>query len=138
MAELRHFVAVETPVATVWGALVTSEGIAGWWTPDNVMPGEEGAVAEFRFGDRYHDKMRIVRLDPNRRVEWECLEGDREWVGTTLRFDLEETIGKTLVRFTHGGWREETDFFASCNTIWGQYMASLKRYCETGAGTPFS
>lgn len=74
-----------------------------------------GSVAEFRFGDRYHNAMRIVRLEENRRVEWECLEGDDEWVGTTLVFSLESKNGQTILRFSHGNWRAATDFFASCN-----------------------
>jgi hypothetical protein len=42
------------------------------------------------------------------------------------------------LRFTHGAWREMTDFFAACNYNWGFYMRSLKAYCETGKGQPFT
>ena len=52
-------------------------------------------------------------------------------------FDLEEKGGNTILRFTHGNWKEETDFFAFCNYNWGYYMKSLAKYCEEGKGTPF-
>ena len=43
----------------------------------------------------------------------------------------------TVLRVTHGDWRDATDFCASCNYQWGRYMQSLKSYCETGKGEPF-
>ena len=81
--------------------------------------------------------MKITDLQLNKRVEWKCIEGDKEWIGTTFIFDLEEKGGNTILRFTHGNWKEETDFFASCNYNWGYYMTSLAKYCEEGKGTPF-
>jgi hypothetical protein len=81
--------------------------------------------------------MKVTRLEPDRAVEWQCLDGDDEWIGTTFWFHLEEKDGRTTLRFTHGRWRESTDFLASCNYQWGSYMRSLKRYCETGEGSPF-
>lgn len=138
MAELRHLVVIEAPARTVYRAITEQEGIAGWWTRDTVAEPKVGTVAEFTFGDRYHNEMRIVALEDDSRVEWECLVGDPEWVGTRLVFSLEENEGRTTVRFSHGGWRDMTDFFASCNFNWGFYMRSLKSYCETGEGEPFS
>ena len=32
----------------------------------------------------------------------------------------------TLLRFTHGGWKSETDYFFNCNTTWGELMYRLK------------
>ena len=108
-------------------------------TPDveTVAKAKVGGILEFTFGDEYYDKMRVTRLEPDRRVEWECIQGHHEWVGTTFVFDLEEKEGTTTLRFTHGNWRAATDFFARCNYHWGYYMHSLKRYCQTDKGTPY-
>jgi len=138
MAELRHLVVIHAPVTTVYRALTEQCGLAGWWTVDTVAESRVGSTAEFRFGDRYHNTMRIVRLDEGKRVEWECLGGDHEWVGTTFVFELDPADDRTTVRFTHGNWRAVTDFFASCNSHWGCYMRSLKMFCETGTGEPFA
>lgn len=81
--------------------------------------------------------MRVSELIPNRRVEWECIEGDNEWVGTTFTFDLEEEGGKTLLRFGQDGWSEAADFYALCNTTRAFYMQSLKSYCKTRKGAPY-
>ena len=82
--------------------------------------------------------MKVTYLEPNKKIEWECLEGDKEWVGTTTIFDIEKKGVGIILRFKHGNWKAETDFFASCNYHWGYYMSSLAKYCETGKGTPFT
>ena len=138
MAELKHLVVIDAPVNTVYRALTEQTGLAGWWTQEAVAEPQVESFAEFNFGDRYHNKMRIVGLDEDKRIEWECLEGDEEWVGTTFIFSLEPIDGQTIVRFSHGNWRAMTDFFATCNYHWGFYMRSLKSYCETGQGEPFA
>ena len=137
MAGIKHYLRIKAPPSKVYTALTTTEGLKGWWTSEAKAEEFVGGIAEFIFGDRYHDKMRVTELEPNKKIEWECLEGDKEWVGTTFLFDLEEKNGSTILRFSHNNWKEETDFFASCNYHWGYYMSSLTKYCETGKGTPY-
>jgi uncharacterized protein YndB with AHSA1/START domain len=137
MFNIKHLLAINAPAEKVYEAITTPAGVSGWWTSDNRIADAVGGYAEFTFGDRYHNKMRILALEPGRRVEWECLEGDPEWVGTTFAFDLEPVEGGTRLRFAHNGWREESDFFANCSFHWGFYMQSLKDFCEKGRGTPF-
>ncbi len=137
MADIMHMLQIETPAERVYRAVTEQSDLASWWTTETVASPQVGSVLEFRFGDRYHNRMKIARLVPNRRVEWLCLEGDPQWVGTTFVFDLQESDGRTTLRFTHGDWREATDFYASCNFQWAYYMMSLKSLCETGKGTPF-
>jgi uncharacterized protein YndB with AHSA1/START domain len=137
MPDIKHLLTIAVPVDTVYEALTSQAGIAGWWTAENTTDGRVGGIAEFIFGERYHNKMRIVDLTPGRSVEWECLEGDPEWIGTTFTFELEPVEDGTLLRFGQNGWREASDFFASCNFQWGFYLQSLMEYCEDGEGTPF-
>ncbi len=138
MSEIRHLLKINTPASAVYQALTHQAGLQQWWTPETTAMPVVGSVNEFNFGPKYHNKMKVIRLEPDRAVEWECLEGDKEWIGTTFHFLLEEDDdGQSTLRFTHGNWREPTDFLAHCNYKWGYYMRSLKFYCETGKGTPF-
>ena len=137
MPDIRHLLTIGAPAASVYRAVTEQDGLRAWWTPEALAKPEVGAVAEFRFGDRYRNKMRILRLDPITLVEWECLEGDREWIGTRFVFDLATDGNLTVLRFCHCDWREVTDFYASCNYQWACYMNSLKSYCETGCGMPY-
>jgi len=138
MHELKHLVVINAPADAVYRAIAEQAGLAGWWTTDTVAEPAVDSIAEVRFGDRYLNRMRIARLDPDSHVEWVCLDGDREWIDTTFTFDLEARGDQTIVRFEHGNWRHKKDFFANCNTHWGAYMRSLKSYCETGTGDPFT
>ena len=138
MPDIIHLVTINTSVSKVYKAITEKEGLSGWWTKDNTAKPEINSIAEFNFGKKYRNEMRIIELLPDKRVVWKCEQGDPEWIGTTLTFDLEDKGDKTILRFGHKNWREATDFFASCNYQWGWYMTSLKNYCETGKGNPFN
>ena len=138
MANIKHYLLIKASPEKVYKALTSTKGLKGWWTLEAKTDEHVGGAAEFIFGDRYHNKMKIVELVQNKKVEWECIKGDKEWIGTNFVFSLNEKDGDTILRFTHRNWKEETDFFASCNYNWGYYLRSLKLYCETGIGTPFS
>lgn len=137
MADIHHMLLIDARVDVVYRAVTEQEGLARWWTVQALAEPKVGAVADFKFGDRYQTAMRVVLLQPPTRIEWECVAGDEEWLSTRVVFDLEPQGDQTMVRFLHGGWREMTDYFASSNYNWGYYLTSLKSYCETGTGTPF-
>jgi len=137
MAEIKHYLEINTQPQKVYNALTEQKGLAGWWTEETTAEPQVGTIAEFKFGEYYHNKIKITNLIPDFKVEWECLQGDEEWVGTNFTFEIDEKNGKTFLKFTHKNWREATDFFASCNYQWGLYMKSLKDYCETGKGEPY-
>ena len=137
MASIKHYLIIKSPAAKIYEALTTKTGVAGWWTIQNKIGNQINGMNIFDFGERYHNEMKIIDLQPNKRVEWLCEEGDKEWIETRFVFEIEETELYSVLRFSHNDWKEETDFFASCNYHWGYYLQSLKLYCETGAGTPF-
>jgi uncharacterized protein YndB with AHSA1/START domain len=138
MPSIKHYLVIKVQPEKVYNVITKTGGLKSWWTVEAKAEERVGGTAEFIFGERYYNKMKIINLRDNKIVEWECLEGDKEWIGTTFLFELEEKDGNTILRFSHNNWKEETDFFASCNFNWGYYMNSLKQYCETGEGTPFN
>ncbi|UCG62075.1 MAG: SRPBCC domain-containing protein [Candidatus Zixiibacteriota bacterium] len=137
MPDIKHLLTIEAPASKVYKAITDEKGLAGWWTEETKAEPTVGSIAEFRFGERYLNRMRITDLVPHKKVTWECIEGDKEWIGTRFVFDLEEREGKTVTRFAHADWRADTDLYALCNYHWGRYMVSLKNYCETGKGAPY-
>ena len=138
MPSIKHYLLIKALPEKVYNAITKTKGLCGWWTTGAKTDEHIGGTAEFIFGERYYNKMKITNLLNNEKVEWKCLEGDKEWIDTTFLFELEEKDGGTIVRFSHNNWKEETDFFASCNYNWGYYLKSLKQLCETGKGTPFN
>jgi uncharacterized protein YndB with AHSA1/START domain len=139
LPDIRHRVAVSAPLESVYEAVATKEGISGWWTRDGVRgEAKEGARLQFYFGQPEPAAvMEITRLSPDGQVNWSCIGGAGEWVGTELAFDLEHKDGETVVLFTHADWREPSDFMAHCSARWAYFLLSLKSLLETGKGTPF-
>jgi uncharacterized protein YndB with AHSA1/START domain len=137
MADLRHQIDIKASPQQVYAALATTTGLASWWTADAHAEEKIGGKAEFGFNGRgavY--RMRIVALDPARQVVWSCLGEHPEWRDTSLTWTITADGAGSVLRFTHGGWKAESDFFAMCNSTWGELMYRLKGYLEGTAPGP--
>lgn len=137
MEEIEHINYIKTPVSKIYEALTTQEGLSAIWTTKLIVKPEVGFVNEFDFDDEYATKMKITTLTKDKRIVWECIASDPEWVGTGISFDLEEKKGVTSVVLRHYAWRERTEFYQWCNYNWAMFLLSLKSYCEEGKGTPY-
>jgi uncharacterized protein YndB with AHSA1/START domain len=136
MEAIKHNLTIKTTADKIFHALTNEEGLKGWWAKDTTAKPEVGFVNVFTFGSKYRNEMKVTKIVPNKKVEWQCINSVEEWVNTTLSFDLEEKDGKTILRFRHSSWAAATDFFAHCSYDWAIFMRSLKLLCETGTGTP--
>ena len=136
MPDIKHYLVIKSPEEIIYKAVTEQKGLSSWWTTKTTAKAEVGSISEFKFGNEYYNKMLIISLNPFTKVEWKCVDGDREWIDTLISFELEPQQDKTILRFSQKNWKAETDFFASCNYNWGRYMISLKNYCETGTGAP--
>ena len=139
MPDIRHRVAISAPLESVYEAVATTEGLSEWWTRDGVRgESSEGSKLQFFFGQPQPAAvMEVIRLDPDGHVNWNCVEGADDWVGTKISFDLSQADEETVVLFSHAHWREPVEFMAHCSTRWAYFLLSLKGYQETGKGTPF-
>jgi uncharacterized protein YndB with AHSA1/START domain len=137
MADLKHQIDIEASPDQVYAALATSEGLAGWWTADAHAEETIGGKAEFGFNKRAAVyRMTISELDPGKQVVWSCQGDNPEWAGTKLTWTITPEGAGSVLRFTHGGWKSASDFFAMCNSTWGELMNRLKGYLEGRAPGP--
>jgi hypothetical protein len=67
-------------------------------------------------------------------VRWSVT--NEAWDGKEVEFALRPNGDDTVLAFAHRGFKQANDKYASANTRWGFYLLSLKRYMETGKGTP--
>lgn len=138
MHSLKHIIDIDAPADSVYRLVATPTGIAEWWAEDVAADPASGAV-EIAF----YERATVYRLAPGTMTEptcatWSC-EAGKEWQGTKLSFQLLGADYKTSVHFEHSGWREETDYFIGCNTVWGALMFRLKAAAEgKGAGPLFT
>ncbi len=130
MPDIRHRVGISAPLARVYQAVATPEGLSEWWTRGGVRgESSEGSILRFYFGQpEPAAAMEVTQLSPEDRVRWTCVEGHDEWVGTTITFDLTHQDEETVVLFAHADWREPDEFMAHCSARWAYFLLSLKRY----------
>ena len=122
----------------MYAAVTEEEGLKAWWTPMVEAKAETGSVAKFRFGDGAHGPdMEIIQLEAGRKAVWKCTAGIDDWIGTEITFDIQPSDSGSILRFSHAGWEEASDFYAHCNCKWGFFLGvSLKNYVETGKDNP--
>ena len=131
MAEIKHQIPIKAAPQQVYAALATQAGLRGWWTADTTADEKVGGKAEFGFDRRdMVFRMNIDKLEPEKRVVWTCRGDHPEWDGTILAWELTQEDGGTTLRFTQSGWKEISDFCATCNSTWGELMYRLKNYVE--------
>ncbi|MFI7000635.1 SRPBCC domain-containing protein [Nocardia sp. NPDC050175] len=136
MVDILHRVGVKSPSADdVYAALTSVDKLADWWTNDTKGDADTGGVIEFRFLSGGFD-MKVVDLQPGKRVLWEVVGGPDEWIGTEVVWDLKREDDYTVILFKHQGWREPVEFMHHCSTKWATYLMSLKELVETGTGAP--
>jgi uncharacterized protein YndB with AHSA1/START domain len=136
MPDILHKVGIKSSsLNDAYNALTTLDGLSGWWTTNTTGDGKTGGVLAFRFGAGGFD-MKVVELDPTKRVLWQVVDGPQEWLGTKVSFDLKQEGDWTIVLFKHQGWKEPVEFMHHCSTKWGIFLLSLKSLLETGKGGP--
>jgi uncharacterized protein YndB with AHSA1/START domain len=137
MPDILHKVGIKSSSQTdVYKALTTIEGLSAWWTTTTEGESTVGGVIQFRFGNGGFD-MKVLELDPARRVVWQVVDGPEEWIGTIISFDIDQRGEWTIVLFKQEGWKEPVEFMHHCSTKWGVFLLSLKSLLETGHGAPW-
>ena len=139
MPEILHLIKIRAAQDKVFQAVSTVEGVRNWWTRDAALDAKVGGTGEFGFyGHRMVIKVKVAELTPPSHVAWEDVSSTGGgFDGTTISFDLKSGEGITSLLFAHRGFKTGgNDNIGSATTRWGFYLLSLKRYLETGKGSP--
>src|SRR4249919_1258989 len=141
MLDILHRVGIKSSTDEVYKALTTRDGLAAWWTNNTQGEGKVGGALKFRFSAGGSEiggfDMKVLELQPAKRVLWQVVDGPQEWIGTKISFDLKQEGDWTIVLFKHQGWKEPVEFMHHCSTKWGAFLLSLKSLLETGKGAPW-
>ncbi|MDQ2810626.1 MAG: SRPBCC domain-containing protein [Actinomycetota bacterium] len=129
--------------ATVSALFASAAGVSCWWGPTE-GDGAVGGTLVTSFGGYGVNTMRVLEAGPAR-VVWESIASDgvaptghtREWLGTTMEFDIAAAGTGTELRFRHAGLTPQLECWGDCRTAWTHFMASIETFAQTGTGTPF-
>jgi uncharacterized protein YndB with AHSA1/START domain len=140
MYDIVHRIGIKARVESVYEALATVKGIAGWWTEETTGESSVGGSVEVVFRSEGAEKGRmtfqLLELDPDEEIRWRFTSGPDEWVGTDVTFALRQEGEYAIVVFGHRNWREPVEFMAHCSMKWGTFLLSLREFVETGTGRP--
>jgi uncharacterized protein YndB with AHSA1/START domain len=140
MFDILHRVGIKAALNEVYKALATREGAAGWWTTNTQGDSKVGGMLKFTFTSDGKElggfDIKVLDLEPGKRVLWQVIEGPAEWVGTKISFELKQEGDYSIVLFKHEGWKEPVEFMYHCSTKWAIFLMSLKSLVETGKGSP--
>ncbi len=150
MATIRHHVLIDAPVAKVYQALSTAEGISTWWDKQTPTQTDRGLVLAHNPGPEHGVvQLRVIELVPNKRVEWECISTHPKgspasaWTGTHFIFEITArnnipSFASTLIRsapprldFCQDGYDERSEFFEFNKVAWGEVLQNLKQVMES-------
>lgn len=151
MAALYHQVWINTPVATLYRALATAEGLSNWWAPHTSSQSEAGLVLAHGANSEHGEvRMKVLDTTEDRRVEWEIISTHPKrspasaWTGTHITFDMSERENPghwlgisddvprmAVLEFRHSGWDADSEYIGFCNFAWGETLLMLKQWCES-------
>jgi uncharacterized protein YndB with AHSA1/START domain len=140
MPEILHRLTIDAPPEEVHEMVATKAGLERWWTGrevggDEIVGGE--LLFYFSRGDEAAAVMEIAENTPDR-VIWHCVGGPTDWQGTAVTFLMKPASdGATTLLFTHGDWREPTEFMHMCSTHWASYLIGLKAGLEGSSYRPW-
>ena len=60
--------------------------------------------------------MKVLELDPRRRVLWQVIDGPAEWIGTKVGFDLQQSGDHVIVRNPRSSTKGGKSPWSSCTT----------------------
>src|SRR5262249_61860053 len=106
MPDILHKVGIKSSsLNDVYTALATVEGLSQWWTSDTRGDSKVGSVIQFRFGAGGFD-MKVLELQPAKRVLWQVIDGPGEWLGAKINFDLKQESELVILHFKTASVRE--------------------------------
>jgi uncharacterized protein YndB with AHSA1/START domain len=139
---MLHAVEIHAEPHTLFEAVASQHGQTSFWTADAHVESRAGSIADFGFpGAPARLKMLVEQLEPDTRVVWQCQGDFPFWIGTRITWEMRPSRmpGHTSLLFSHTGWPADypPDEYAHVNFTWGQIVARLQAYAETGQSQPY-
>ncbi|WP_322778998.1 SRPBCC domain-containing protein [Frankia sp. Cas4] len=138
--DYQKSIRLQASASAVFDAVTTVASLSAWWTR-TTGSGDTGGELRFYFNSPVDAcVMHVEEASRPTRVQWTVTECAflPDWVGTHPTFTITaiESAASEL-HFRHHGLTSELDCIEMCTLGWDTYLGSLRRYVETGEGSPF-
>jgi uncharacterized protein YndB with AHSA1/START domain len=137
VSDISHEIKIKASQERVYQALTTVSDLTKWHTAKMDGGAALGNVLRIHPQNGPEFEWKVIKTDSGRRIEWKCIKGPGNSVGTTVRFDLSPADkGRTYLEFLHSDWPNAGGNFRKCNTLWGILLYHLQKYAETQKSDP--
>ncbi len=130
MAEINLQKTIFKDDKTIFRFLTDQNLLMQWYAPQVIAIPLEGTTAAFAFDSDVNFKMKITKLKEFEKLQWLCVDGNVDWLGSNVIFSL-KTIdsNKCLLTFRQSKIDNEKKLEQWKNS-WGNYLKILKEKCE--------
>ncbi|WP_282136391.1 hypothetical protein [Seonamhaeicola maritimus] len=110
-----------------------NRGLDSWWGQiSNSNFGADGTFT-ITFNNDYWWTFKILLYKPNTELIWKCIAGEpnfnKEWIGHTLHWEIEEKHSKTIIKFLQKGLTPKLHCYDICSSTWDMFLTQkLKDY----------
>lgn len=137
MSKIKHEIKIKGNAHAIYQALTTLEGLKSWHSAQTEGDFSLHSELIMKGINKPTFCWKIITLNPNHCVEWECVYGPGNAPGTKVSFNLSQADEeRVLVECTHEGWSKTDGNYTKCNTLWGMLIVHLKQFVETGIAKP--
>ena len=137
MPDINHEIKINASQERIYQALTSVSDLTNWHTAKIDGGAAVGNVFRIHPQNGPEFEWKVTKTDSGRRIEWKCMKGPGNSVGTTVRFDLSPADkGRTYLEFLHSDWPSTGGSFRKCNTLWGILLYHLQKYVETQKSDP--
>lgn len=119
--------------------------VRGWWS-ESILGNANKLNDKFiyRYEDVHTCNIELIEVIPNKKVVWyvvdnyfSFIKNEKEWIGTSIIFEISTVEDKTQIRFTHKGLIPDYECYDICFNAWTNYIKnSLYSLITTGKGEP--
>ncbi|WP_299555089.1 SRPBCC domain-containing protein [Seonamhaeicola sp.] len=117
---------IEVPVRAKEAFKALNEGLDAWWGQISHADFSLNGAFTITFDNAYWWTFKIIEYVPDKRLIWECIAGEpvfnKEWIGHTLHWNIEEQPSKTLVKFLQKGLTPRLHCFDVCTATWDMFI----------------
>lgn len=138
MADILFDFPIKADVVTVFACVTTPAGLDEWWTLRSSGEPLLGAEYQLHFGPDYDWRARVTRLVPDDVFELTMTSATPDWLGTRVAVKVTPHGDRTMVSFSHSGWREADEHFRITACCWAMYLRILRRFIEHGERVPYA
>lgn len=132
-----HNLLIKSSPEKIFDAVTKPEHLDNWWSLKSSGSPVLDSLYNLNFTDSHNWFCKVSKVKTNLFFHLKMTESDKDWLHTTLGFDLESKEQGTLLKFSHLDWKADNDHFKHSSFCWAMLLNGLKNYLEKGEIIPF-